>query len=105
PRGAREALMPWQIATRLLKARSRSAADTVRIDAGKKWHPTSMRVQAARLRLRSRDCEAVKLLSTQIVRKTGESNFHCQQCRTLHAASSSTLSNSTNGWLTWQRRS
>src|ERR1700756_426749 len=37
--------------------------------------------------------------------KTGESNFHCQQRRTLHAASPSTLSNSTNGWLTWQRRS
>ena len=34
----------------------------------RKWHTTSMRVQAARLRLGSRDCVAVKLLSTQIVR-------------------------------------
>src|SRR6266481_4985722 len=34
PRGAREALCPWQVATRLRKARDRSAADTVRIDAG-----------------------------------------------------------------------
>jgi hypothetical protein len=37
--------------------------------------------------------------------KTGESNFHLQQRGTLHATSSSMLSNSTNGWLTWQRRS
>jgi hypothetical protein len=34
--------------------------------------------------------------------ETGESNFHLQQRGTLHATSSSTLSNSTNGWLTWQ---
>ena len=33
----------------------------------KTGHSTSMRVQAARLRLGSRDCVAVKLLSTQIV--------------------------------------
>ena len=31
--------------------------------------------------------------------------FHFQQRSTLHATSSSTLSNSTNRWLTWQRRS
>jgi hypothetical protein len=37
--------------------------------------------------------------------KTGESNFHFQQRGTLHAMSSSMLSNSTNGWLTWQWRS
>jgi hypothetical protein len=38
--------------------------------------------------------------------KTGESNFfHLRQRGTLHATSSSTLSNSTNGWLGWQRRS
>ena len=35
----------------------------------------SLRVQAERLRLRENDCRAVKHLSTQIVRKTGESNF------------------------------
>ena len=43
------------------------------------------------------DYRAVKLLSTQIVRKTGESYFHLQRSRTLHATLSSTLSNSTNG--------
>jgi hypothetical protein len=31
--------------------------------------------------------------------------FHLQQRGTLRATSSSTLSNSTNGWLAWQRRS
>ena len=36
PRGAREALVPWQVATLLLKARSRSAADTVRDRCRKK---------------------------------------------------------------------
>jgi hypothetical protein len=48
---------------------------------------------------------AVKLLSTQIVRKQAKAIFHLQQRGTLHATSSSTLSNSTKGWLTWQRRS
>ena len=66
--GCERGFMPWQVATRLRKARDRSAADTVRIDAGRNWHSTSLRVQAARLRLGSRDCVAVKLLSTQIVR-------------------------------------
>jgi hypothetical protein len=66
---------------------------------------TSMRVQAARLRLWSRDCVAVELLSTQVVRKQAKAIFHFQQRNTLHATSSSTLSNSTNGWLTWQWRS
>ena len=61
---------------------------------------TSMRVQTARLRLGSRDCGAVKLLSTQIVRKQAKAIFHLRQRGTLHATSSSTLSNSTNGWLT-----
>jgi hypothetical protein len=69
-----------------------------------KWHSTSTRVQAARLRLGSRDCVAVELLSTQIVRKQAKAIFHLQQRGTLHATSSSTLSNSTNGWLAWQRR-
>src|SRR5258708_37546361 len=39
------------------------------------WHSTSVRVQAARLRLGSRDCVAVKLLSTQIVRKQAKAIF------------------------------
>ena len=41
----------------------------------RKWHSTSMLVQAARLRLGSRDCVAVKLLSTQIVRKQAKAIF------------------------------
>jgi hypothetical protein len=45
-----------------------------------------------------------KLLSTQIVRKQAKAIFHFQQRGTLHATSSSMLSNTTNGWLTWQRR-
>jgi hypothetical protein len=34
----------------------------------------SLRLRAAMMRVGSRDCKAVKLLSTQIVRNTGESN-------------------------------
>jgi hypothetical protein len=93
------------VATRLQKARNRSAADTVRIDAG----GTGIRPHRV---CRQRGCAwgvatamAVKLLSTQIVRKQAKAIFHLQQRCTLHATSSSTLSNSTNGWLTWQRRS
>ena len=103
--GCERDLMPWQVATRLRKARDRSAADTKRIDAWKNWAFDLNACAAARLRLGSRDCGAVKLLSTQIVRKQAKAIFHLQQRGTLHATSSSTLSNSTNGWLTWQRRS
>jgi hypothetical protein len=49
--GCERGFTPWQVATRLQKARDRSAADTVRIDAGRNWHSTSMRVQAARVAL------------------------------------------------------
>jgi hypothetical protein len=103
--GCERGYLPWQVATRLRKARDRSAADTKGIDA---WNNRAFDLNAcaaARLRLGSRDCVAVKLLSTQIVRKQAKAIFHLQQRGTLHAASSSTLSNSTNGWLTWQRRS
>src|ERR1700730_11632409 len=103
--GCERGFMPWQVATRLQKARDRSAADTVRIDAGRNWHSTSMRVQAARVRLGSRDCDGSQASLNSDCQKTGESNFHLQQRGTLHATSSSTLSNSTNGWLAWQRRS
>jgi hypothetical protein len=67
--------MPWQVATRLQKARDRSAADTVRIDAGRNWHSTSTRVQAARLRLGSRDCDGSQASLNSDCQKTGESNF------------------------------
>jgi hypothetical protein len=51
--------------------------------------------------LGSRDCGAVELLSTQIVRKQAKAN-HLQRRFLLQATSSSTLSNSTNQWVTWQ---
>jgi hypothetical protein len=50
------------------------------------------------------DCKAVRHLSTQIVIKTGESNFHFERRFTLRVVPSSTLSNSTNGCRDWQRR-
>ena len=63
------------VATRLQKARNRSAADTVRIDAGR----TGIRPQCV---CRQRGCAwgvatamAVKLLSTQIVRKQAKALF------------------------------
>jgi hypothetical protein len=93
------------VATRLQKARNRSAADTVRDRCRTNWHSTSVRVQAARLRLGSRDCNGSQASLNSDCQKTGESTFHLQQRGTLHATSSSTLSNSTNGWLTWQQRS
>ena len=104
PRGAREALCHG----RLPRGSGRQGVALLRYSEDRcrrTWHSTSMRVQAARLRLWSRDCEAVELLSTQIVRKQAKAIFHFQQRSTLHATSSSTLSNSTNRWLTWQRRS
>jgi hypothetical protein len=54
------------------------------------------------VRVGSHDCKAVKLLSTQIVCSTGESNS-CPT-RMQVARSSSTLSNSTNGCRAWQQR-
>jgi hypothetical protein len=84
-RGVRETPVSTQVATRLLEGTGFCAANTVRLDTGKAAS-VSMRVQAVRC-ARSRDCGAVKLLSTQIVRKTGESNFIsngaacCMQCR------------------------
>jgi hypothetical protein len=69
-----------------------------------KTGPTSLRLRTAIVRVGSRDCGAVKLLSTQIVCSTGESNFHLQRQCKLPARSSSTLSNSTNGCRAWQQR-
>ncbi len=83
--GCERDLVPTQVATRLQEGTRFCAANTVRLDAGK-TASVSMRVQAVRC-ARSRDCGAVRLLSTQIVRKTGESNFisndavHCVQSR------------------------
>ena len=79
--GCERGFMPWQVATRLRKARNRSAADTVRIDAGKNWHTTSVRVQAARLRLGSRDCGGSQASLNSDCQKTGESNFSSSTTR------------------------
>ncbi len=57
------------------EGRIRSAAITERKLMPEKLASPSMRVQTARLRLGSRDCRAVKLLSTQIVRKQAKAIF------------------------------
>lgn len=66
--GCERGFMPAQVATRLQEARDHSTANTVRA-AAKERASASVRVQTARLRSGSCDCVAVKLLSTQIVRK------------------------------------
>jgi hypothetical protein len=66
--GCERAQLRVQVATRPFEARDRSAASTVRVDA-EELASASVRVQTARLRSGNRDCRAVKLLSTQIVRK------------------------------------
>ena len=102
--GCERGLVPTQVATRL----QRQKISLLRIQRGpvpEELASSSERVQAVRLRSGSRDCGAVKLLSTQIVRKQAKAIFHLQRRGTLRATSSSTLSNSTNGWPGWQRRS
>lgn len=104
PRGAREA---W-CQRRLPRGSRRQKISLLRIQWGpvpEELASSSERVQAVRLRSGSRDCGAVKLLSTQIVRKQAKAIFHLQRRGTLRATSSSTLSNSTNAWSGWQRRS
>src|SRR5882757_540907 len=73
--GCERGFMPRPVATRLPRAKKRSAADTVRIDAG----GTGIRPQCV---CRQRGCAwgvataiAVKLLSTQIVRKQAKAIF------------------------------
>jgi hypothetical protein len=86
PRGAREAACQH----RLPRDSRRQKISLLRIQ----WGPvpeelawSSERVQAVRLRSGSRDCGAVKLLSTQIVRKQAKALFifnaaaHCVQLR------------------------
>ena len=103
PRGAREA-DAVQVATRLREHRNRTAADTARDDAGGiRYRPHCVCRQGCCAG--SRDCRAVELLSTQIVRKTGESNFHLE--RRLHIACSAVFNafQQYEGWPAWQRRS
>jgi len=101
PWDAREADCQCRLPRGSADAGDRSVADTERIDAGKTG-PISLRLRTAMVRVGSRDCRAVKLLSTQIVCSTGESNS--SPTRLQAARSSSTLSNSTNGYRAWQQR-
>jgi hypothetical protein len=84
--GCERGPIPMQVATRLRRTRNRFAASTVRSDA-KEIASFSVRVHATRLRSGSRYCRAVKLLSTQIVRKQAKAIFisnnaaHCMQRR------------------------
>jgi hypothetical protein len=72
PWGAREAGCRCRLPRDSADAGHRPVADTERIDAGRTGS-ASLRLRTAMLRVGSRDCRAVKLLSTQIVRSTGES--------------------------------
>ncbi len=92
-----------QVATRLRGHEFDPLASTVGSDAERSGIVLSA-CAAVRVALWSCDCEAVKLLSSQIVRKQAKA-ISFQTTRTLHAAPSSTLPNSTNGWRDWQRRS
>jgi hypothetical protein len=56
-----------------------------RVDAGKDGIALSACAGSEVALVGASDCKAVKLLSTQIVRKTGESTFHLQRRHTLHA--------------------
>jgi hypothetical protein len=103
--GCERGFLPWQVATRLRKARDRSAADTKRIDAWKNWAFDLSACAGSEVALGESRLRSSQASLNSDCQKTGESNFHLQRRCTLHAMSSSTLSNSTNGWLTWQRRS
>ena len=66
--GCERGFMPWQVANAAPEGKGSFCCGYSEDRCQRKWHSTSVRVQAARLRLGSRDCIAVKLLSTQIVR-------------------------------------
>jgi hypothetical protein len=103
PRGAREA-GAVQVATQLQETRNlRLRLQGERYLRNKV--PASVRVQAERLRLRESDCRAVKASLNSNCQKNRRKLFHLERRFTLRAVPSSTLSNSTNGWLAWQRRS
>jgi len=103
PRGAREAVGRRRLPRGSRSAGDPSAADTVRINAEDATLILTARADSE-VALGSRDCGAVELLSTQIVRKQAKA-IHLQRRHILHATSPSTLSNSTNGLPDWQRRS
>jgi hypothetical protein len=103
PRGARDSPMR----RRLPRSSWRQRIVHLRIQSG------SMRRNRHRPQCvcRQRGCSGSKRLRSSQAslnsncQKTGESTFHFERRRTLRATLSSTLSNSTNGWLSWQRRS
>jgi hypothetical protein len=72
--GCERGRLPRQVATRLRWRRDRHVADTRRNDAGKTGS-ASLRLRTAMVRVGSRDCEAVKLLSTQFVCSTRRKHF------------------------------
>ena len=104
PRGAREAVCRRRLPRGSENARDRTAADTVRIDAGK----TGIGLTAcagSEVALGERDCGQSSFSQLKLSEKQAKAIFISERRCTLHAASSSTLSNSTKGWLAWQRRS
>lgn len=102
PRGAREALRRCRL------PRGSEGTKSICCEySGEQCGETRHRPQCvcdSEVALWSRDCKAVKLLSTQIVRKQAKA-ISFQTTRKLRATSPSTLPNSTNGWRDWQRRS
>jgi hypothetical protein len=104
PRGAREA-----DARRLPRSswrREPFCCEYRRSNAEKRRHWTSMRVQAARLGLKElATAEQSCFSQLKLSEKQAKAIFISERRGTFHAAPSSTLSNSTNGWLAWQRRS
>jgi hypothetical protein len=73
PRGARDAHCRCRLPRGSANAEDRSAADTARTVQEKQ--DVLAACAGSDVALGSRDCEAVRLLSTQIVFSTGESNF------------------------------
>jgi hypothetical protein len=100
PRGAREAVGRRRLPRGSESAGDPSAADTVSVDAEDAGIDLTARADS-KTALGSRDCGAVELLSTQIVRKQAKA-IHLQRRFLFQATSSSTLSNSTNEWVSWQ---
>jgi hypothetical protein len=95
PRGVREPV-PAQVAMRLQEARIRTVASTLRSMPEERGIVLSACASSEVALVESRLCGSRASLNSNC-QKTGESNIHFQRSGTLHAASSSTLSNSTNG--------
>ena len=101
--GCERGRMPTQVATRLRRAQDSSAANTVKAQCEKAGISLSA-CAGSKVRSGSRDCEAVKLLSTQIVRKQAKA---ISSRTTLHIACSVVVNAFQQyEWLAgWQQRS